>query len=127
MLPLYSHLRIGTLKHLIKSMALQGQGATARFDELVEEVATLKTINYGAGNEDSVGDESIKADLFISEIQEALARHWHVIVEAGKWKEGEVDAGRRRGSLAEGGPERERGGGVRKWEERGYKKGGKCE
>lgn len=85
--PLYSHHRIGTLKHLIKSLALQGQGAKARFDELVEEVASLKTINYGAGNEDSVGDESIKADLFTSEIQEALARHWHVIVEAGKWKE----------------------------------------
>ena len=59
---------------LKKGLTYEGMERRRGFDELVEEVATLKRINYGAGNEDSVGDESIKADLFISEIQEALAR-----------------------------------------------------
>ena len=36
--PRYSHLRIYTLKRLLKMLALNGQGETARFDELVEEV-----------------------------------------------------------------------------------------
>lgn len=108
--PLFSHHRIGTLKHLIKSLALQGQGATALFDELVEEMAILKRINDGAGNEDSVGGESIKPTC----LQVRYRRHWHV-------EAGEVDG------RGEGGGygrtrtrERARRGG-RKWKEKGVK------
>lgn len=72
--PFYSHHRIGMLMHLVKLLALQGQGTTARFEALVEEVAALKRVNYGAGMEDSVGDASVKSDMFISRMQEGLAR-----------------------------------------------------
>ena len=71
--PPYSYYRINALMHLVKLLALQGLGATVRFEALVEEVALIKRVNYGAGMEDSVDDSSVKSDIFISDMQAGLA------------------------------------------------------
>jgi hypothetical protein len=64
--------RILTFKRLAKALALHGQGGTARFDELVEEVPYLMRVNYGDDTKD-VDDESRDLESYITKMQAALA------------------------------------------------------
>jgi hypothetical protein len=71
--PYYFPRKITTLQYLIKLLALQGQGITAQFNDLVEEVAVLKKVNYGEGREDQVEDGSRVGDLIVTTIQAVVA------------------------------------------------------
>jgi len=71
--PYHSPRRITSLQYLVKLLALQGQGATTRFNDLAEEVALLKKVNYGEGWEDKLEDASRIGDLVVYTIQAVVA------------------------------------------------------
>jgi hypothetical protein len=95
--PPYSYYRINALMHLVKLLALQGLGATVRFEALVEKVALIKRVNYGAGMENSVDDSSVKSDIFISDMQAGLAmQQQQQQQQQGRWRRAWRRGGRRK-------------------------------